>query len=99
MTFDDLKRAVTSEWLKLALLLAAVIGGWYKFDYRISAMEKVTAQHDQQFQALTPVIDKLDKTLDRVDQTLRDFPPHRHINDDDVVYPGDVVLRDGRGKH
>jgi hypothetical protein len=97
MNFDDIKRAVTSEWLKLILLLIAVIGGWYRFDYRISAMEKLTAQHDQQFGTLGPVIDKLDKTLDRIDQTMRDFPLHRHVNDEDVIYPGDTAIRTGRG--
>ena len=97
MTIEDIKRAVTSEWLKLILLLVAVIGGWYRFDFRISAMEKLAAEHDQQFQKLSPVIDKLDKTLDRIDQTMRDFPLHRHVDDEGVLYPGDAVIRDGRG--
>lgn len=92
MNFDDVKKAVTSEWLKLILLLAAVIGGWYKFDYRISAVEAKQKERDAQMQSISDVIQKLDGTLDRMNQTLRDFPPHRHVNDDDVIYPGDTTI-------
>lgn len=96
MTFDDLKKAVFSEWLKIALILATVIGGWYKFDFRISQVESREAERAEQVQKLSEVITKLNGTLDRMNQTMRDFPPHRHISDEDVIYPGDTVLRERR---
>jgi len=96
MTFEDLKKAVLSEWLKLILILVAVIGGWYKFDYRISAMEVKEQERAAQIQQLSDVINKLDATLERMNQTMRDFPPHRHLNDEDVIYPGDVALQKGK---
>lgn len=96
MTFEDLKKTIASEWLKLVLILCTVVGGWYKFDYRISAMEARQRETQEQIQQLTPVIEKLDRTLDRLQQAMRDFPLHRHLNDDTVIYPGDAELRDGK---
>ena|SRR5579863_5548976 len=98
MTLDDVKEALKSDWLKLVLILVAVVGGWYKFDYRISTLEAADREHTAQLQHVSDVLNKLDNTLDRMNQTLRDFPPHRHINDDDVIYPGDAEIRDGN-KH
>jgi hypothetical protein len=92
MTFDEVRKALFSEWLKLILLLVAAIGGWYKFESRISAMEAREAERTTQVQQLSEVITKLNGTLERMNQTMRDFPPHRHINDDDVIYPGDTVI-------
>jgi hypothetical protein len=91
-----LKKAIFSEWLKIILILVAVIGGWYKFDFRISAMEARENERAAQVQQLSEVISKLDATLDRMNQTMRDFPPHRHINDEDVIYPGDTEINGGR---
>jgi|MicForSoiPHH12_O_1018301.scaffolds.fasta_scaffold00157_2 hypothetical protein len=92
MTFDDLKKAISSEWLKLVFILVALVGSWYKFDYRIQAVELHQQEEAGQVQHLSDVIDKLDNTLDRMNQTMRDFPPHRHVNDESVIYPGDTVL-------
>jgi hypothetical protein len=98
MTFDDVKQALKSDWLKLTMILVAVVGGWYKFDYRISVLEANDRERAGQVQHVSDVLEKLDSTLDRINQTMRDFPPHRHINDDDVMYPGDAEIHDGN-KH
>lgn len=92
MTIADVKKAVYSEWLKLVLLLVAAIGGWYKLDYRISAIELHEQQQTAQVQHLSDVIDKLDSTLDRMNQTMRDFPPHRHVNEEGIIFPGDTSI-------
>lgn len=96
MNFDDVKKAIASEWLKILLILAAMIGGWYSFDFRIRANETSNKEIRQKLEKLVPTIEKLDNTLDRINQTMRDFPPHRHVDDEDVIYPGDAVIRDGR---
>ena len=96
MTFDDVKSALKSDWLKLAMILVAVVGGWYKFDYRISTLEANDVKRTEQLQHVSDVLVKLDSTLDRMNQTLRDFPPHRHIDDSDVIYPGDAEIHDGK---
>lgn len=92
MTFDDLKKAISSDWLKLVLILVAVIGWEYKSDYRLSAVELHQQQETAQVQHLSDVIDKLDSTLDRINQTMRDFPPHRHVDEEGIIFPGDTSI-------
>jgi hypothetical protein len=96
MDFNDVKSALKSDWVKIGMILVAVVGGWYKFDYRITTLEANDRDRAEQLQHVSDVLVKLDDTLDRINQTMRDFPPHRHIADDDVIYPGDAVIRDGK---
>lgn len=88
----EIKRAHISDLAQIAILTVALIAGWYKFDNRISMVERAVQQQQAQSQKLADVMDKLDITLEKFSEQLSDFPLHRHLRDGIIAYPGGTTL-------
>jgi hypothetical protein len=77
--------------LEIVAVLTAVIGGWYRFDYRVSRLEDTQSQQ-------TPILRRIGQTLDKLDDQLIEYPPHRHEGPN-IEYPAGttppVVERNG----
>jgi hypothetical protein len=74
-----------------AILMAfvAMVGGWYKFDYRVSAVEaretniETQEESDKQLhERLGYTLDRLDRTISGVVQALDDKNIHVVVRDD-----------------
>jgi len=75
--------------IQILLILVTMIGGWYKFDYRIKAVEQESAASVEAAKGVAHTLAKLEGTLAKLDQRLSDFPLHRHVpGSNDPMYPG-----------
>ena len=72
-------RVSLSGFLAVTLAGIAVIGGWYKFDYRISTQEQVTVEllkrdqaHSEAEARIADTLNKTNNVLGRITQALDD---------------------------
>ncbi len=73
--------------IQILLILGTMVAGWVRFDARIRSVETTMQSQREQTAKMVQVMTKLDRTLDRINQTLTDFPPHRHGKGGDIEYP------------
>ncbi len=73
-------------------LVVTIVLAWAQMDKRIATLESTQMLAEQRAAKFVPIIEKLDKTLDRLDGRLADFPLHKHI-DSRIMYPAPSPLR------
>lgn len=81
------QRISVTAIIQIVLILGTMVAGWVRFDARVRNIEIALQGQQDQISRVTDVMTKLDRTLDRLNQTLTDFPPHRHDKDGDIEYP------------
>jgi hypothetical protein len=63
-------RVSLTSVLTLAMALIAMVGGWYKFDYRISVVEGAQQELQDDHKSDVAAINDLRETLSRLNVTL-----------------------------
>jgi len=78
--------------VSIVVLAVTVVLAWAQMDKRISTLESVQERAEQRAVKFIPIIEKLDKTLDKLDGRLADFPLHKHL-DSKIMYPAPGQLK------
>lgn len=73
--------------IQIVLILGTMIAGWYKFDFRVSNLERDDAQLRQEVTMMQDTLERLNATLEILNTTISEYPLHRHIRDGEIEYP------------
>ena len=74
--------------VQLVLVLGMIYAGWLKFGTRQDNFEAIQKEQQVQINKLTALEEKENLILDRMQIQLETFPLHRHLSNNDILYPG-----------
>lgn len=87
----SLERRVTlGEVINFVLLIALALGGYFQLKDRVDSMEMNLAKARETADSAQLLLQRTNKILDRMELTLENFPPHRHVGRD-IVYPNGSI--------
>lgn len=74
--------------VQVVLILGMMYAGWLKMGTRQDNFETVQKEQQVQINKLTALEEKENLILDRMQIQLETFPLHRHLSNNDILYPG-----------